>query len=49
MKSSASGTITRRPKATELPMRSSPCAWLWRTRTTWSASCVARTMSLHFS
>ena len=49
MKSSASGTITRRPNATEVPMRSSPCACVWRSCTMLSASSASRTMVLHFS
>jgi hypothetical protein len=49
MYSSASGTTTRRPKATEVPTRSRPCAWFWRSCTMLSASSASRTMVLHFS
>ena len=43
------GVSTRRPKATEVPTRSSPCACDWRIFTTLSASSTSRTMFLHFS
>jgi hypothetical protein len=49
MKSSASGTMTRRPNATDVPMRSRPWACDWRSLTMLSASSTSRTMFLHFS
>ena len=49
MNSSASGTTTRRPNATDVPMRSMPWACVWRSRATFSASSASRAMILHFS